>query len=351
MSPAGALTELSPREREVLEAIVHGYIESNEPVGSKRLAGHPRLNVSPATIRAVMGVLGERGLIEKPHSSAGRIPTDAGFRYFVDCLLKLTPPERAEREEIEARLLRGTSAVDDALEEASAVLARLSHQACILRAPRSDGVVLKLIELVALRQDAALCILVTADGRVQNRLIEAGPGAPLPPPAELRRMASFLTEWVAGKTLQQAQQALGRAMERDQAEMDALKQSALALAERALSPADVDRVHVHGEANLLAEVAPEALPKMRALMETLEEKTAVAELLARAQEAPGVRVFIGQENATPQMEQMALVSATYGPGDQILGSIGVIGPTRLDYGRVVPLVEFTAHMVSRILSG
>jgi heat-inducible transcriptional repressor len=353
-SPPPELSELvlSEREQRVLEAIVAEHIKGGEPVGSRALA--EGLDVSSATVRNVMAELHEAGLIAKPHASSGRVPTDAGFRFYVDSLLRIAePPDRA-RAEIKSHV-RGAPTVDRALEEAGRVLARLSQKACLVRAPSPRAVRLKQIELVRLRDDACLVILVTSDGSVQNRVVELRePGAltgvdRLPDPAELMRMSHWLTERVDGKTLAEARPALAAEIAADREELDRLEKAALALGANAVGSAqEGGRVVVEGERHLL-EGGGVDVERMHALMGVLEENERLLQLLDRADDAPGVRIFIGEENPLRELAGMSVVTSSYGNDVEVFGALGVIGPTRMDYARVVPLVELTARAISTLL--
>jgi heat-inducible transcriptional repressor len=348
--PDVAGVALSERERSVLEAIVAEHIRGGEPVGSKGLA--EGLQVSSATVRNVMSVLHDAGLIAKPHASAGRIPTDAGFRFYVDSLLRLDEPTDRARAEI-AALVAEAPTVERALEEAGRVLARLSQKACVVRAPGPRAVKLKQIELVRLRDDACLVILVTADGSVQNRVVElrerglVGLTA-LPDPSALMRMSQWLTHLTEGKTLQEARPALSAEIAQGRAELDRLETAALALGQDAVGAAEDERVVVEGERHLL-EGGTVDVARMHELMGVLEEKQRLLQLLERADDAPGVRIFIGDENPLRELADMSVVTSSYGSDGEVFGALGVIGPTRMDYARVVPLVQLTARAISTIL--
>lgn len=351
-----ALEPLSEREARVLCAIVDSHIESHEPVGSKTLSSRGDLECSPATIRNVMAQLHERGLIAKPHSSAGRVPTTLGLRYFVDCLLELKEPPRQLREEIAARLSDARS-LERALEEAGRVLARLSRKATLVGAPRAAVARLKQVDFVRLRDDALLILMVTAEGLVQNRLLELEAHSPLlsngelPEQGELSRIGRYLTERVEGRTLSEMRALLEGEREAAAGELRVLEAAAHELGAAALeTEPQAAAVVVEGERHLLEGDDPRSLARMRELLAVLEEKSQLVTLLDRAADAPGIRVFIGEENPLRQLAEMSVVTASYGDGNRVFGTLGVIGPTRMDYGRVVPLVELTAQMVSRLLS-
>lgn len=349
----------------MLAAIVEAHIDTAEPVGSKSLAEREELDCSPATIRNVMGQLHERGLIAKPHTSAGRVPTHAGFRYFVDYLLKLKEPPEKVRQEVEKQLERAGT-VDRAIEEAGRLLSRLAKKAAVVRVPRSEAVRLKQIELVRLRDDAILVILITAEGIVQNRLLELGPepGVLMSPGSvpkapsddELLRMSRLLSERMAGRTLAEVRAMLEEEAKKTREELDALEEKALALGRAAVESGgdgedkSAREVVVEGEHHLLDPKDVGSVARMHELFEVLEERSRLIELLDRAEEAPGIRIFIGEENPLRELAEMSVITASYGNGVEVLGTLGVIGPTRMDYARVVPLVELTAQTVSRLLT-
>lgn len=346
---------LSEREQRVLEAVIDEHLDSSEPVGSKALAD--KMSLSSASIRTVMGLLGERGLIDKPHASAGRLPTALGLRFYVDTMLKLTAPPDGAQREIASRVQDAPN-LDKAMEEAGRVLSRLSQKACLVRTPKPRGVRLRQVDLVRLRDDALLVILVTVDGSVQNRLIDIGQArarglvTTLPDEGELSRMSRFLSELIAGRTLGEVQTLLGREIAAAREEVGRLEESAMRLGRAALGDDESSSagvVMVEGSRHLLQASEGKDVRRLSELLGVLEERTRLLELLDRADEAPGVRIFIGEENPLKELADMSVVTSTYGHGDEVVGTLGVIGPVRMDYRRVVPLVEFTARMVSELL--
>jgi heat-inducible transcriptional repressor len=349
-APGEPSGEMSDRERTVLQAIVDEHIQSAEPVGSKALAERPELGVSPATIRAVMQSLGERGLIAQPHTSAGRVPTDKGFRFYVDEIMRVRAPAAHEQAEIGDRIERA-GAVDRAMAEASRALAKIARHASIVVAPRTNSVRVKLMEFVRLRDDAVLVILVTAEGMVQNRLVEWGGFKVAPIAADLERMGRYLSDLLEGKTLDEGRALLEREVRSLESERATLQSQAVAIGQAALDEgqARVDRqdVHVEGTAHLLGAAQ---VDRIKDVLSLLEERQRVGEILDATVGAPGIRVFIGEENRMKELAELSVVTATYGTGDEVLGTLGVIGPVRLDYARVVPLVDYTASTISRLLN-
>lgn len=343
---------LSERERLVLQGLIDAHIATAEPVGSKAIAAvlSADIALSPATIRNVLAALHERGLIDQPHTSAGRVPTDRGLRYYVDSLLKLQQPTDGERDEI-AQRIGEAGGMDHALREATRVLRRLSRHTTVVVATRVESGRLKYLELLRLRDDAVLLILVTEDGKVQNRLLDWR-GEPAPDASALERAGRRITELVVGRTFEEARAALAQEMQRARSELLDLERRLLALSAQGLaSSADATGsadVHVEGTAHLL-ERAP-SLERTKELLALLEEDGRVQALLEHAARAPGIKVFIGDENPARALAERGVVTAPLGP-DGSLGVLGVIGPRHLDYNRVVPLVDLTAEVVRRTLQG
>jgi heat-inducible transcriptional repressor len=345
----GPAEVLEDRARRVLGAIVRDYIQSGEPVGSHAIARRPEMDVSSATVRAVMADLEELGYLEKPHTSAGRIPTPQGFRYYVDALLRVKPPLPEEREQIERRAHEASAQVDGLMTAASRVLHSLTHHAGVVVAPRPQSERLQRIEFLQLREGRVLAVLVSRSGAVRNRLlVQAQPTSA----AELERSANYLNSLIADLTLGEAQARLRTELERDRRELDELKARALALGAQAVQ-LEQPVVHIEGQASLLEEKAlTQDLVKMRALFQALEEKESLLRVLDRTLEAEELRIFIGAESGivTPDLAaDLSIVAAPYRLKGEVVGALGVIGPTRMDYSRVVPLVELTARTIGMTL--
>jgi heat-inducible transcriptional repressor len=345
---------LNEREQQVLQAIVETHIASADPVGSKALADG--LSVSSATVRNVMGALHRHGLIDKAHHSAGRVPTPTGLRFYVDTMLRLQAPEDDEREEI-AHQLQEAGSVERALGEAGRVLARLSRSACVLQTPRPAALRLQRVEFLRLRDDAILVIVIAADGSVQNRLVEmrdaSGLARHAPSAPELDRMGNWLSERVEGRSFAEVRRMLVDEHAEVRGQLDALEQQAMALGSAAIAP-DAGKgqpggLVVEGERHLLSDDNPGSLERARELLRVLEEKEQLIQLLERTDEAPGVRIFIGDENPMRELADMSVVTTSYGREGEVFGTLGVIGPVRMDYGRIVPLVELTARSISELL--
>lgn len=336
---------LSERERAVLQALIDAHIATTEPVGSKAIAEIAELGVSPQTVRNVLAALHDRGLIDQPHTSAGRVPTDRGLRYYVDSLLRLQSPSQEHQAEIEARI--AAVGVDDALREATRVLTRIARHTTIVVQARPVNERVRHVELLRLRDDAALLIVVSAEGRVHNRLLQWRPerGERAPDERGLERTSQQLSALLAGRSFAEGRAALVAEVKRRQAELDALEKKLLTLSAEGLAAAEAPRVLVEGTGHLLQDRTD--LERTRELLNLLEQDERTSELLERADAAPGIRIFIGDENPAA-LAQRGVVVAALGTGGA-LGTLGVIGPRHLDYGRVVPLVDLTAQVVAKVL--
>jgi heat-inducible transcriptional repressor len=345
-----ALAELNDRSREIFRQIVESYLATGDPVGSRNLSRILPMTLSPASVRNVMADLEQAGLIFAPHTSAGRLPTELGLRFFVDAMLEIGDISTEERARIEAQMRAAATGhtLESALAEASALLSGVSRGAGVVVTSKSNAR-LKHIEFVRLDPARALVVLVSEDGSVENRLLDLPVGLPA---GALLEAGNFLNARIRGKTLAdlKAEVEVRRAeMER---QLDALTAK---LVEAGLATtvgsAEARQLIVRGQANLLEDLkAAEDLERIRLLFSDLETQTDVIDLLARAEGADGVRIFIGSENKLFSMSGSSMVAAPFRDGSQkIVGVLGVIGPTRLNYARVVPMVDYTAKVVSRIL--
>jgi heat-inducible transcriptional repressor len=342
---AQPIVELSERMREIFGLVVESYLERGAPVGSKALTGS--VSLSPASIRGVMQELEERGLLTHPHTSAGRIPTETGLRLFVDGIMQVAAPDPRERAEIERRIVRDQP-IEAALAAATAALSGLSHAAGVVLAPKQE-VRLRQLSFVPLGPDRALAVLVGGDGAVENRIVSVDSGTT---PAALNEVANFINARLSGLTLGEAQARL-LAEIRDPRE--ALDRAAAQLVASALAPWSEDHARrpvliVRGQANLIDETAAADLERVRSLLDELENRQEIARLLGSAQDAPGCRIFIGSENRMFALSGSSVIAAPYrGSQGQVVGVVGVIGPTRLNYARVVPMVDFTAKALTRLM--
>jgi heat-inducible transcriptional repressor len=348
---APTLSELNDRSREVFRRLVETYLETGEPVGSRTLTRSLSESVSPATVRNVMQDLEYLGLLDSPHVSAGRVPTQLGLRLFVDGILELGDVSGTERSEIERRLATEDTDVSQLLDRAGSLLSGLTQSASLVLAPKTEAPI-RHIEFVALAPDRVLVVLVTADGHVENRIFS--PPAGLTPSA-MRAAANFLNAVLEGRTLSEMRTTVSAEMAKNRAELDALSQSLIeqGLAVWTADGDGADRLIVRGRANLLSSAADaDQLERIRILFDDLERKRDLVSLLDLAEGGDGVRVFIGSENKLFSLSGSSLVVSPYMNADRrIIGAVGVIGPTRLNYGRIVPIVDYTAQLVGRLISG
>ena len=344
------LERLDERARRVLAAIVRDYIQGGEPVGSHAIARRPDVDVSSATVRAVMADLEELGLLEKPHTSAGRIPTAGGFRYYVDALLRVKQPLPEEREQIERRAHENASQVDGLMTAASRVLHSLTRHAGVVASPRPQAERLQRLEFVALREGRILAVLVSQAGAVRNRLLTLPAGERAWSASDLEQGANYLNELVRDLTLAEAQTRLRGELDRDRRELDELRARALSLGAQAVIP-EAPSVHLEGQLSFLDDRMLSAdVEKMKRLFKALEEKERLVQILDRTSQAEELQIFIGAESGIVEPE-LAIVTAPYRLKGEVVGSLGVIGPTRMDYSRVIPLVELTARTVGATLEG
>jgi heat-inducible transcriptional repressor len=344
------LAELNERSREIFRQIVESYLATGEPVGSKNIARLLPVSLSPASVRSVMAELENAGLIFAPHTSAGRLPTHQGLRFFVDAMMEIGDVDREERERIEAQMRSAASSrtFENALAEASAMLSGISRGAGVVVTSKTDAS-LRHVEFVRLDPGRALVVLVAEDGSVENRLLDLPAGLPA---SALVEATNYLNARLAGRTLGELRDAIQQrrdAMARELDEITArLVESGLAVS---IGQQDGRQLIVRGQANLLENLhAADDLERMRLLFDDLETQTDVVDLLTRAEDGEGVRIFIGAENRLFSLSGSSIIAAPFRDGQQrIVGAVGVIGPTRLNYARIVPMVDFTARAVSRLL--
>jgi len=340
------ISELTERMRSIFGLVVENYLERGQPVGSKALAGS--VSLSPASIRGVMQELEERGLLTHPHTSAGRIPTETGLRLFVDGIMQASLPDAQDRAAIEAQIARDQP-VEQALAAASSTLSGLSSCAGVVLAPRHD-VRLKQLSLVSLAPDRALAVLVGSDGTVENRIINLDPGTS---PSALNEVTNFINARLSGLTLIEAESRLRVEIAQRREALDRVAAELIASGLAAWSEDHARRpvLIVRGQANLIDDRAAEDLERVRQLLEELEDRQDIARLLEQARDAPGCRIFIGSENRMFALSGSSVIAAPYrGSQGQVVGVVGVIGPTRLNYARVVPIVDFTAQTLSRLMA-
>ncbi|RCS24869.1 heat-inducible transcriptional repressor HrcA [Phyllobacterium salinisoli] len=346
------LATLDQRSRDIFRRIVESYLNDGEPVGSRNLSRILPLALSPATIRNVMSDLEQLGLIYAPHVSAGRLPTQMGLRFFVDAFLEIgdLPPDERKSIEAQVRAAGSGHSVENVLTEASQILSGLSRGAGLVLATKAEGA-LKHIEFVRLDPTRALAVLVTQSGDVENRILDLPPGVTA---SQLIEASNFLNAHIQGRTLSEARGELSRLKEETKQALDTLSQHLVEQGLAIWSGGGNDqptRLIVRGRANLLENLhAQEDIERLRHLFDDLETKEGMIQLLDLAEAGSGVRIFIGSENKLFSLSGSSLVVAPYRDAEQrVVGALGIIGPTRLNYARIVPMVDYTAQLVSRLL--
>lgn len=341
------ITELTDRARDVFRLVVESYLESGSPVGSRTISRLPGLSLSPASIRNVMQDLEEVGLLAAPHTSAGRMPTESGLRLFVDGMMQAAEPSAQERAAIESQVSAG-GPIEEALAAATAALSGLSACAGLVLVPKREPV-LRQFGFVWLSAEQALAVLVGSDGSVENRVVDLPRGMT---PSALNEAANYMSATLSGLTLAEARTRIAREIGQGKAALDAAAQELIARGLAIWSEDGAQRpvLIVRGQANLIDASAAEDLERVRQLLDELEGKEEIARLLDSARAGSATRIFIGSENKLFSLSGSSVIAAPYrGQEGRVVGVVGVIGPTRLNYARVVPMVDFTAQTLSRLI--
>ncbi len=339
-------TELNARARHLLRTLVGRYIDQGRPVGSRNLARHSGLNLSPATVRNVMADLEDAGFIHAPHTSAGRVPTVQGYRFFVDTLVTLNPLASQTSEEIEEKL-KDTHPVSHVIDEASEVLSMLTNFVGVVTVPKREGFGFRRIDFVPIDRRQLLAILVFQDGEVENRIVETDReyGA-----SELERAANYLNREYAGSSLREIKQRLVDDLVQARQEMDELMRAAIELARSAFGPGADQDVVVAGQTRLMGYEDLSDVEKLKTLFDAFQEKREILDLLQRCVDCDGVQLFIGEESESEALQPCSLVGAPYQFQGRVVGVLGVIGPTRMAYDRVISVVDTTAKILSAVLN-
>jgi heat-inducible transcriptional repressor len=336
---------LDTRSRTLLKALVEHYIADGQPVGSRALSKFSGLDLSPATIRNVMADLEEAGFVASPHTSAGRIPTPRGYRLFVDNLLTVQPLEARQMGAME-EALHGLP-TKQIISSASQLLSSLTHFAGVVIAPRRASSRIRQIEFLSLSEKRILLIIVTTDGEVQNRILNTEKGYS---PAELVTAANYLNQHFAGLDFEQIRQHLASEIRQLRSDITPLMSQALAAGDAALSEDSMPYV-ISGERNLLdVEDLSSNMKRLRELFDLFEQRSSLIRLLDVSNRAEGVQIYIGGESGIAPLDECSVVAASYSVDGQVVGSVGVIGPTRMAYERVIPIVDITAKLLSSALS-
>lgn len=342
-----SISELSARSREVFRELVDAYLETGEPVGSRTLSRRLPVTLSPATIRNVMSDLEETGLLFAPHTSAGRLPTDLGLRLFVDGLLEVGHLPDADRRTLSERCAGSGVSIEGLLEQATAALSGLSRCAGMVMAPKSDAA-LKHIELVMLSPGRALVVMVTEAGIVENRIIEIPAGVA---PSALVEASNFLSARMVGRTIAEARQEIVEELQRHEAQLDELTSKVVESGLAIWSGDEGGALILRGQANLLEDIhGIGELEHIRSLFAALETKEMMLKVLSMVDAAQGVQIFIGSGNALFNVAGCSMIVSSYRDSrKRIVGAIGVIGPNRINYARIIPMVDYTAKLVGRMI--
>jgi heat-inducible transcriptional repressor len=340
--------DLDIRARRLLRTLIAQYLADGEPVGSRTLSRSSGLDVSPATIRNIMADLEEAGLVASPHTSAGRIPTPRGLRLFVDSLIELKPVPRDEMVRLQRELPPGPATVRDLVGNASALLSAMTHFAGVVTVPRQTDFPLRHIDFVALPDARVLVILVFSDNQVQNRVIQLA--KPLDG-RELEQAANYINEHFVGLRVDDIRAHLLRELREASSELHLMLTSAVELAAASFAPqGGGEGMLISGQTNLMAYSELADLDRLRELFEAFQKKNELLQLMEVCAKAPGVRLFIGEESGFAALDGCSVVTASYGAQGRLLGAVGVIGPTRMAYERVIPVVQATAGLLSEALN-
>lgn len=344
--------DINRRARKILQAVVSEYLQSGEAVGSRTVTRKHSIGLSPATVRNVMADLEELGLLEQPHASAGRVPTESGLRFFIDSLLTVRGLSGKEKAEIRSRV--GVDELDLAsvVERTSRMLSELTPHVGLVLAPRIEYERFQHIEFIPLRNGRFMCILVGQNGRIENRALQVDFEVDAD---QLERIHNYLDQLLRGLTLDEMRERVLRELGAEKNSYDAMVSAALRMG-RALTeqPSRPSGLIVSGSANLLGAARPgdeDNLARMRDLLQALEDKEMVVRLLDKAMGSGGMQVFLGAETAHAALEESSMVVTSYGPENTAIGAIAVIGPMRMNYGKVMSIVDFTADLVSRLAAG
>jgi len=343
--------ELSERAQQLLRALIESYIRDGQPVGSRALSRESGLSLSSATIRNVMADLEELGFVASPHTSAGRIPTDKGYRFFVDTLLHVRPLDSVAVSEMRRQFDTSHDSSKALVAAASQLLSSVTQLAGVVTLPRSQQASITQVEFVTLSENRVLVVLVFNDREVQNRIIQLERYFS---PDELKRASNFLNEQFRGRTLPQVRQEILRQIKEAHEHMNTLMLDAISVAQQVFAPEskDEDRLEyvIAGETNLMGVAALSSVERLRRLFEAFNEKRDFLHLLDQSLRAEGVQIFIGHESGYQVLDDCSVITAPYGDGESVIGVLGVIGPTRMAYERVIPIVDMTAKLLGAALN-
>lgn len=338
--------ELSERSQNILEAIVEDYISSAEPVGSRAISRRHKFNLSPATVRNVMADLEDMGLLCSPHTSAGRIPTEKGFQYYIDSLLQIRALTSTEKQKLKKSYRFNGMKMEDIMQEVGRTMSGLSKYTGLVMAPKFSSTVFRQIEFVRLSQGRLLVIYVSETGLVQNKVIDADPALTS---RQLEQISNYLNQELTGLSIQDVRDKLSSELNEERIRYDQMRQQALSLSCAALKDEVENQVYVSGASLMLEQPEFSTPDQMKRLIQALESKKMLIDLLDRSQNADGVQIFIGSESSHIDLDGCSLITSNFSNQKGAIGTLGVIGPVRMDYSQVIPIVDFTAQLVSRIL--
>jgi len=336
---------LGDRNRKILEAIIEEYIESAEPVGSRTVAKRHPLGLSPASVRNVMADLEEMGYINSPHTSAGRVPTDKGYRFYVDSLLQVRQLTSEEKQRLDSHQLQGRK-IEEVLRDVGQSLSSISSYTGIVMAPRLETTVFRHIDFVPLSEGRILTVFVARSGLVQNKIIR--PRDPLTP-RDLEQMSQYLNQTLQGLSIQQVKEKILGELKAEKARYDQMLRRTLELSQDALGEELGGQVYIEGAARILDQPEFADVEKMKRLFNAFEQKNVLIELLDQSQQADGVQIFIGSDTEYSGIKGCSLVTSHYANRRGTLGALGVIGPSRMNYSAVIPIVDYTARLLSQVL--
>lgn len=337
---------LSDRGRKILEAIIEEHIATAQPIGSKTLTRFQTISLSPASVRNVMAELEELGFLHSPHTSAGRVPTEKAYRYYIDSLLQVSCLDRARCDQIEQHYHRRGLQMGELLREASRTLSSVAHYTGLVMVPRLQSTVFRRIEFVKLSSRQVLAVFITQSGMIQNRLIETVEEFSA---SELEQITNYLNQTMSGLSIREAKALIVAEMAQEKALYDRLLQRAFRLSEEALSELADGEVIIEGTSHLLDQPEFVDLERMKRIFRAFEQKSLLLSLLDRGLQAKGVQVIIGSETEYPELAGCSLITANYSGRRGTLGALGVIGPSRMPYSTLIPIVDYTAGMISRML--
>ncbi len=346
------MSDLNLRARKILQAVVAEYLQTGEAVGSRTITRRHGIELSAATVRNVMADLEEMGLLDQPHTSAGRLPTEAGLRFYVDSLLKLRSLSPKEKAAIQERFSGEAGDLDDIMTSTSRLLSEITAHAGLVLTPLPERQRFEHIEFVPLKNNQVIAVLVTTGGAIENKLFELP--SPLPE-RQLERIHNYLNQLLSGLTLDEIRQRVTTEMGVEKNQYDDMVSAALRLGQAAFAdPPQSANVIVSGQANLLDAIGAQDhahIERMRGLFQALEDKQMLIRLLDKAVGGQGIQVFLGAETAADALGDSSIVATSYGPEGRPLGAIAVVGPKRMNYGKIMSVVDFTATLVTRLLHG